>query len=34
MRERMSTAEFLEWSVFLAREAQRKELAMKKAGHG
>jgi hypothetical protein len=32
MRERMSTEEFLRWSIYYAREAQRAELKRRQAG--
>jgi hypothetical protein len=32
MRRRVSSQEYLEWAVYFARDAQRKELAAKKAG--
>jgi hypothetical protein len=31
MRERMSNEEFVRWSVYFGRKAQREELAMKQA---
>lgn len=34
LREEMSADEFVHWSVFYARKAQREELARKEAGHG
>lgn len=32
--QRMSNAEFVEWSVFHGRKAQRQEMAHKRAQHG
>lgn len=32
MRREMSSDEFLHWSIFYARDAQRKELARLKSG--
>ena len=34
MRERMSNEEFVRWSVYYGRKAQREELAMKSAKRG
>ncbi len=34
MGARMSHAEFIEWSIYHARKAQRQELAHKMANHG
>lgn len=34
MRQRMSGDEFLYWSIYYARKAQRQELEMRRAGHG
>lgn len=34
LRERMSNAEFVRWSMYYARKAQRQELEMLKAKSG